>query len=120
MDKSHKFQIGIIVDAGPVLGYGHVVRCLRLANALAQDAAIIFYPLSESCREFLISKAVNPAFAIRNSYEIDSLPPLVITDLHEAHGITAAIQRQRSRQSSHSAALHSRLAVERCGAGACA
>ena len=105
MDNSHKFRIsnygsrlGIIVDAGPMLGYGHVVRCLRLANALARHADIILYPLSECCREFLVSAATDARFEIRNSkFEINSLPPLVITDLREAHGITATIRRHRSR-----------------------
>jgi len=74
-----------------------VVRSLRLATALAGDAEIIFYPLSEPCREFLIG-AAEPQFEIRNSnFEFDSLPPLVITDLREAHGITAAIHRNGSR-----------------------
>ena len=93
-----EFRIGIIVDAGPSLGYGHAVRCLRLANALTDSASIVFYPLSESCREFLVSSATNPKFEIRDSQgQIDSLPPLVITDLREAHGITADIHRQGSR-----------------------
>ena len=105
MDNSHKYRIsnygsriGIIVDAGPTLGYGHVVRCLRLANALARHADIILYPLSECCREFLVSAATDAKFEIRNSkFEINSLPPLVITDLREAHGITATVRRHRSR-----------------------
>ena len=93
-----EFRIGIIVDAGPSLGYGHAVRCLRLANALTDAASIVFYPLSESCREFLVSSATNPKFEIRDSQaQIDSLAPLVITDLRESHGITADIHRQGSR-----------------------
>ncbi|PYS51037.1 MAG: hypothetical protein DMG13_19460 [Acidobacteria bacterium] len=104
MDKSHKShsnsetQIGIIVDAGPTVGYSRVVRCLRLANALARHAAITFYPLSEPCREFLTTGETEPKFEIRNSnFESHSLPALVITDLHEAHGITATIHRHHSR-----------------------
>ena len=97
-NSNFEFRIGIIVDAGPALGYGHAVRCVRLANVLAGDAQVVFYPLSDSCREFLLSFPANPRFEIRNShFEISSLPPLVITDLREAHGITAAIHRQGSR-----------------------
>src|SRR5438094_8586608 len=81
-------RIGIIVDAGPSLGYGHAVRCLRLADALTAAASIVFYPLSEACREFLVSSATNPKFEIRDSQgQLDSLPPLVHHDLHEAYGI---------------------------------
>ena len=41
------FELGIIVDAGPTLGYGHVVRCVRLAQALEPQVKVVFYPLSE-------------------------------------------------------------------------
>lgn len=86
-----KFDIGIVVDAGPALGYGHAVRCLRLARALAsEDHRVVFYPISDGCREFIessgFSTASGPVF-----------PPLVITDLREAHGITAVIHRHGSR-----------------------
>jgi spore coat polysaccharide biosynthesis predicted glycosyltransferase SpsG len=99
MDTSDfKSQIGIIVNAGPSIGYGHAVRCLRLANALAGDASITFYPLSEPCRDFLVSGNTDGQFEILESTaSINDLPPLVITDLREAHGITAAIHRNDSR-----------------------
>jgi UDP-2,4-diacetamido-2,4,6-trideoxy-beta-L-altropyranose hydrolase len=91
-------RIGIIVDAGPTLGYGHAMRCLRLANALTNDAAITFYPLSESCREFLLASNPDDKLEIRSSeFETNGLPALVITDLREAHGITAAIHGNGSR-----------------------
>jgi len=71
---------------------------MRLACALSDTAAIVFYPLSESCRNFLVSSSTNTKFEIRDSqFETGSLPPLVITDLREAHGITADIHRQGSR-----------------------
>ena len=90
-------QIGIIVDAGPTLGYGHAVRCLRLASALTDEVAVTFYPLSESCREFLLAANSHGKFEIRKSqFEHNALPPLVITDLREAHGITADIHRDGS------------------------
>ncbi len=98
--RNSKFdiRIGIIVDAGPSLGYGHVIRCVRLATALAADCPIVFYPLSESCRDYLLSVEKNPTFEIRNStFAISSLPPVVITDLRETHGITAAIRGEGSR-----------------------
>src|SRR6266481_571215 len=44
------------------------------------------------------TKSRTSKFEIRDSQgQIDSLPPLVITDLREAHGITADIHRQGSR-----------------------
>jgi UDP-2,4-diacetamido-2,4,6-trideoxy-beta-L-altropyranose hydrolase len=94
-----EFRIGIVVDAGPKLGYGHVVRCLRLAEALAaEEIDVTFYSLSDACTEFLMNASPDPTFAIRNSqFETESLPPLVITDLRESHGITAAIRRNGSR-----------------------
>ena len=105
MDKSHKTsdsgsetRIGIIVDAGPTVGYGRVLRCLRLANALTRHAAVAFYPLSEHCREFLTSAETNPKCEIHDSpFVAKSLPPLVVTDLREAHGITATIRGHHSR-----------------------
>ncbi len=93
-----KSEIGIIVNAGPSIGYGHAVRCLRLANALAVDASIKFYPLSEPCRDFLVAGNTDGRFEILESTAaIKDLPSLVITDLREAHGITAAIHRNDSR-----------------------
>jgi len=98
MNTSASPQIGIIVNAGPSIGYGHAVRCVRLANALAGDAAITFYPLSEACRDFLVSSNAVGKFEIRESNSVmNGLPSLVITDLREVHGITAAIHRQGSR-----------------------
>jgi UDP-2,4-diacetamido-2,4,6-trideoxy-beta-L-altropyranose hydrolase len=93
-----KSDIGIIVDAGPSIGYGHAVRCLRLANALVDEAVVTFFPLSESCRDFLLSGNVDGKFEIRESNSpMNGLPPLVITDLREVHGLTAAIHRNGSR-----------------------
>lgn len=92
-------DIGFVVDAGPGLGYGHVVRCVRLASALSRRHEVLFYPLSVPCREFIQSFGFE-IVALPNSqkYAGDwSFPPLVITDLREAHGITAAIHRNGSR-----------------------
>jgi spore coat polysaccharide biosynthesis predicted glycosyltransferase SpsG len=83
-------EVGIVVDAGPKLGYGHVVRCLRLACALIKRHRVVFYPLSETCKEFIESSGFPTADA-------QSFPPLVITDLRESHGITAAIHRHGSK-----------------------
>jgi len=90
-------RIGIIVDANPSLGYGHVVRCLRLANALTADTAVTFYPLSESCQDFLVNaNSAGKLEICKPDFETSVFPPLVITDLRETHGITAAIHRNGS------------------------
>ncbi len=89
-------KVGIIVDAGSTLGYGHAVRCLRLAAALDIESLITFYPMSESCASFL--QEMSPNAEIRSpKSEMSSLPPVVVTDLRETHGITAAIRRNGSR-----------------------
>jgi len=99
------------VDAGPTVGYGRVLRCLRLANALTRHAAVGFYPLSEHCREFLTSAETNSTCEVHGSpFETESLPPLVITDLREAHGITATIRRHLARHIS----IHD-LGLAQCG-----
>jgi UDP-2,4-diacetamido-2,4,6-trideoxy-beta-L-altropyranose hydrolase len=99
VDKPNsKSEIGIIVNAGPSTGYGHAVRCLRLATALVDDASITFYPLSEPCRDFLLSGNSDGKFEIRESNSaMNGLPSLVITDLREVHGMTAAIHRNGAR-----------------------
>jgi spore coat polysaccharide biosynthesis predicted glycosyltransferase SpsG len=88
-------SIGIIVDAGKRLGYGHAVRCVRLSGALQDFCRVVFYPLSDTCAEFLAS--ASPASEIRRISDISSLPPVVITDLREPHGISAMIRRHGSR-----------------------
>ncbi len=96
MHKSANADVGIIVDAGPSIGYGHAVRCLRLANALAPEQQVEFYPVSEACEEFLKSVAPDAQIQTPNS-EISAFPPVVFTDLRETHGITARIRRHGSR-----------------------
>ncbi len=91
--SNNEKRVGIVVDAGPAIGYGHAVRCLRLAKALEPIAAVSFYAMSAPCHQFLSS---NSTFDIRSA-NLDSLPPLVITDLREPHGISARIHRQGSR-----------------------
>jgi len=104
-------RIGIVVDAGPSLGYGHAVRCLRLANALADDAAVIVYPLSESCRDFFLNASPAGKFEIcEPDWETKAFPRLVITDLRETHRITGAIHRNGSRHIS----IHD-LGLAQCG-----
>lgn len=116
MNTSTKFegldlegQIGIVVDAGPQLGYGHAVRCVRLARALSRRHRVLFFPLSESCREFIEASG----FATTTS---SAFPPVVLTDLREAHGITASIRRQGSTHISiHDLGLaqcHSDVAID--------
>src|SRR5678810_858503 len=45
-----KHRIGLVVNAGPSLGYGHAVRCQRIAQVFRGEAAI--FPISETCRRF--------------------------------------------------------------------
>jgi UDP-2,4-diacetamido-2,4,6-trideoxy-beta-L-altropyranose hydrolase len=119
-----KPEIGIVVDAGPTLGYGHAVRCMRLARALATRNRVVLYPLSEDCERFLGSSTVGalyerPRAVIDRPYSGTAtpvFPPLVITDLREGHGITAAIRRQGARHISiHDLGLaqcHSDVAID--------
>jgi spore coat polysaccharide biosynthesis predicted glycosyltransferase SpsG len=105
----HEAQVGIVVDAGLQPGYGHAVRCLRLAKSLSRRYSVLFYPLSDSCREFIESSGYTVATET-------VFPPVVITDLREAHGITAAIRRQGSKHISiHDLGLaqcHSDIAID--------
>jgi spore coat polysaccharide biosynthesis predicted glycosyltransferase SpsG len=81
--------VGIIVDAGPRMGYGHAVRCLRLARALRSGVEI--FALSDDCAAFFEGNGFKGR--IRKA-GIDPFPGLVITDLRECHGITAVIRSQ--------------------------
>jgi spore coat polysaccharide biosynthesis predicted glycosyltransferase SpsG len=103
-------EIGVIVDAGSKLGYGHVVRSVRLARALARRNRVAFYPLSAACKSFV------EAAGFRTAEIGGPFPPLVITDLREAHGITATIRRHGSRHISiHDLGLaqcHSDVAID--------
>ena len=62
----HEAQVGIVVDAGLQLGYGHAVRCLRLAKSLSRRYSVLFFPLSDSCREFIESSG----YAVTTESEI--------------------------------------------------
>ena len=107
--STNKPEIGIVVDAGPKLGYGHAVRCIRLAHALARRNSVVFFPLSETCKEFVESSGLTTTTG-------SAFPPVVITDLREAHGITAEIRRRGSRHISiHDLGLaqcHSDVAID--------
>ena len=81
--------VGIVVDGGPRLGYGHAVRCLRLARSLGDGVAL--YPLSGDCAAFFERNGFKGR--IRDA-QTDAFPGVVITDLRESHGITAAIRSQ--------------------------
>src|SRR4029079_4838640 len=110
--STDKPEIGIIVDAGPKLGYGHAVRCVRLARALTQRNRIVFYPQSEECSTFV----ERFGFSVLDSRSNRPFPPLVVTDLREPHGMTAAIRRDGSRHISiHDLGLaqcHSDVAID--------
>ncbi|HEY2382962.1 MAG TPA: hypothetical protein VGK48_17435 [Terriglobia bacterium] len=102
-------QVGIVVDAGPQLGYGHAMRSVRLARALSRRQPVVFFPLSENCREFIEASGFTTTAS-------SAFPPVVITDLREAHGITASIRRQGSTHISiHDLGLgqcHSDVAID--------
>lgn len=110
-------EIGFVVDAGPKLGFGHAVRSARLARALARRNRVVFYPLSDECRSFVEAAGFQTVTLAQPSAKPGQLfPPLVITDLREAHGITAAIHRNGSRHISiHDLGLaqcHSDVAID--------
>jgi len=114
-DSTSTGEIGIVVDGGPKLGYGHAVRCVRLATALAKRNEVVFYPLSEPCHEF-INRFGFPTILASPNIDALTFPPLVITDLREVHGISAAIHRHGSRHISiHDLGLaqcHSDVAID--------
>ncbi len=87
---SQTADIGFIVDAGPGVGYGHVVRCLRIAEDLMPDRAVSFYPLSEPCAQFLSERGSELRFDRQ-------FPPLVVSDLCRAHSITDTIRTKGCR-----------------------
>jgi UDP-2,4-diacetamido-2,4,6-trideoxy-beta-L-altropyranose hydrolase len=99
-------KIGVIVDAGPRLGYGHVVRCVRLAKELSTSADVIFYPLSAESAEFVRNNA--PEFTI-GKLEPAEFPPVVITDLRELHSA--------ARDITGSGSLH--ISIHDLGLGQC-
>ena len=111
-------EIGFVVDAGSKLGYGHAVRSVRLARALARRNRVVFYPLSEACKTFIESAGFQTVADCIGGLRPpkDPFPPLVVTDLREAHGITAHIHRNGSRHISiHDLGLaqcHSDVAID--------
>ena len=82
-------DIGFVVDAGPGVGYGHVVRCLRIAEGLTRDAKIDFYPLSEPCARFLSDRDFSVRFDNQPHF-----PALVVSDLCRVHPVTDMIRSQ--------------------------
>ena len=89
--SSDRIRIGLAVNAGPSLGFGHAVRCQRIARAFNGDAAI--YPLSEVCRRYFESSGCDSEI---RDWKYSVLPPIMITDLRESHPVTAAIRNQGS------------------------
>ena len=89
-EKQRNAGVGFVVDAGPGKGYGHAVRCLRIASRLRREVDVVFYPLSEACRSFVSGHG----FPTRTE---GAFPPLVITDLRQPHGMTADIKSAGSR-----------------------
>jgi UDP-2,4-diacetamido-2,4,6-trideoxy-beta-L-altropyranose hydrolase len=113
-------EIGIVVDAGPKLGYGHAVRCVRLARALARRNSVVFYAMSPECKEYIERFGFRTADAVPPIHsaarQVIDFPPLVITDLREGRGISAEIHRHGSRHVSiHDLGLaqcHSDVAID--------
>ncbi len=77
-------EVGFVVDAGPEVGYGHVVRCLRIAEGLIPDVRVSFYPLSEPCAQFLSEREHELRFD-------GQFPAITVSDLCRAHPVTDAI-----------------------------
>jgi len=88
---SERYRIGLAVNAGPSLGFGHAVRCLRIARALKGETAI--YPISEVCRRFFEASGFESRIL---DWKYEALPPIMITDLREVHPITQTIRNQGS------------------------
>jgi len=82
----------LVVNAGPSLGYGHAVRCLRIARSLEGGASI--FPISETCRRFFEAAGFAASLA---DLKAEKFPQVMVTDLRESHAITAAIRRHGSR-----------------------
>lgn len=102
--------LGFFVDAGPRVGYGHAVRCLRLAEALEPVATARFYPMSEPCAAFL-----EAAGKVRGSIH-DEFPRVAVTDLRYLSGVTRIIHHRKARHVSiHDLGLaqcHSHIAID--------
>jgi spore coat polysaccharide biosynthesis predicted glycosyltransferase SpsG len=81
-----KASIGIVVDAGPAVGFGSAIRCTRLGRALQVDGEVIYYPLSDACERFLQQETPDSEIRAPKS-EIDC--PVVITDIREPRPIKA-------------------------------
>ena len=89
--STNRSRIGLVADADAELGYGHAVRCLRIARAFPGEAAI--YPLSEDCRRFF--EAAGFGSAVRD-WKSEMFPEVMLTDLRESYAVTEAIQQQGS------------------------
>lgn len=90
-ESTNRFRIGLVADARAELGYGHAVRCLRIARAFQGDAAI--YPMSEECRRFFKDAGLDASIC---DWKNEVFPGLMITDLRESYAVTEAIQQQGS------------------------
>ena len=105
------FRFGLAVNAGPSLGFGHAVRCRRIAREFRGEVAI--YPTSEVCRRFFEASGFDSEI---QDWKSGTLPPIVITDLREAHPIIAAIRSQGATHVSiHDMGLaqcHSDIAID--------
>ena len=90
LTRTEAADVGFAVDAGPEVGYGHVVRCLRIAEGLMPDLRVSFYPLSLPCAQFLSEREHRVQFDGR-------FPPITVSDLCREHPVTDAIRSQGCR-----------------------
>jgi len=108
---AQRVRIGLAVDAGPSLGYGHAVRCLRIARAFGEEAAV--YPISQTCRRFFEANGMESSI---QDFRSEVLPPVMVTDLRESHSITRSIHEQDIEHISiHDMGLgqcHSHIAID--------
>lgn len=90
--SGHAPQVGFVVDAGPAIGYGHVVRSMRVAEQVREDGGtdVCFFPLSNECGQFLAARGA----AVR--WDTD-FPELMVSDLPEPHPLVDAIERHGCR-----------------------
>jgi len=83
-------EVGFVVDAGPQIGYGHAVRCLRVAAGLGPQIRPVFYPLSQPAGRFFAERDAE----VRCDTEF---PPVMISDLGAPNPFTDAVNRRDCR-----------------------
>ena len=90
MSTKKTLEVGFVVDAGSEMGYGHAVRCLRVAARLGPDVHPVFFPLSQAAGRFFAERDAE----VRCDGEF---PPLMISDLAEPNPFIDAVNRRGCR-----------------------